>query len=311
MIHLQIKAKSGLHAGAFWRLDQSHVSMGAHPNSEVFLCDPDVPDNLITLERVGRRFEIASIHPEVRINSSDMKKVEATLFPSQLVSLDFRHIQLELEVANTSFGLTNSLRDGASKSLYRLLQILRGLGAKAIVTFLFIMSVLLTAVVLLFGTAGVAKSQPRMLKPKDPIVQGTARVSMNQRILSTIDEELKAFSQRMETRDISISRDEKSVEIKAQLTRLQLVNFEKLLTQITQDYGKQVSIKAVVNLTDEQLAVDKIDVEQIVLGSKPVLVLRDGERLYLGADYNGVKLVAIQPDKAVFRAGDSTYEVLL
>lgn len=118
MIHIQIKAKSGLHAGALWRFDQPFLTMGAHPQADVFLCDPDMPDNLITLRKMGRRYEIESISNEARLTSIDMKKVEATLFPSQQLTLDFRHVQLELEIFNASYGLATSMRDSATRVVY-------------------------------------------------------------------------------------------------------------------------------------------------------------------------------------------------
>ena len=67
MIHIQVKAKSGLHAGAVWRLDNSLVSLGANSQSDVFLCDPEIPDTLITLRKSGRRFNIETLHSEARL----------------------------------------------------------------------------------------------------------------------------------------------------------------------------------------------------------------------------------------------------
>lgn len=310
MLHIQIKAKSGLHAGALWRFDQTFLTMGAHPQADVFLCDPDIPDNLITLRKMGRRYEIESINSEARLTSPDMKKVEATLFPSQSLMLDFRHVQLELEVLNASYGLATSVRDKAARNLYRAVQFLRSLGARAIVAFLFVISLLITTTVLFFGTAGVVKSQasvPNKLeqaKKRSDVIPVKARMAMN------IEQEFNSLAQRMSFTSMNVNVENDEVEIDVELSRAQAIEFERLLSQVTRDYGNEVEIRASLRLSSEQLAIDEIQVEQLVLGVKPVLVLRDGERLYIGGNYNGVKLVGIQSDKVVFQ-GSTLYEVML
>lgn len=310
MIHIQIKAKSGLHAGALWRFDQPFLTMGAHPQADVFLCDPDMPDNLITLRKTGRRYEIESISNEARLTSIDMKKVEATLFPSQQLTLDFRHVQLELEIFNASYGLATSMRDSATRVVYRIVQFLRGLGARAIVAFLFLVSLFVTGTILFFGTAGVVKSQASIPVKKAAVQRPSDVVPIPVRMVKSIEQEFNDFAQRINASTLRIDSKENQISIEAELSRSQSVEFEKLLAQVAKDYGTQVQIKAEVRFTKEQVTIDQIDVEQIVFGSKPVIVLRDGERLYLGGNYNGVKLVDIQADKVIFQ-GTALYEVYL
>lgn len=315
MIHLQIKAKSGLHAGAFWRIDQSLVTLGAHPQSDVFLCDPDIPDNLVTLRKVGRRYEIESISPDAKLSSPDLKKIESTLFPSQLVTLDFRHIQLELEISNASHGLASSMRDSMSRRMYNTLQFLRGLGARAIVAFLFIVSLFLTGTILFFGTAGVVKSQASIQQKGDPSKlayrNGSAKpLGLEIQMGKNVVDEFNEFASRMGVKTITVTHQGTQVRIEAELSRMQALAFEKLLAQITRDYGEKLEIQARLSLNKEQQILDTIEVEQLILGSKPVLVLRGGERLFIGADFNGLRLVAIQSDKAVFE-GNGQYEVVL
>lgn len=310
MIHIQVKAKSGLHAGALWRFDQSILTLGAHPQADVFLCDPEMPDNLITLRKIGRRYEIESMNNEARLTSPDMKKVEATLFPSQLLTLDFRHVQLELEVQNASYGITSSMRDNMSRGLYRVVQFLRGLGARAIVAFLFLVSLVITTAILFFGTAGVVKSQASIPVKKAALQKPSDVVPIPARMVKNIAQEFNELAQRLNTAAIRIEAKSNQISLDAELSRSQAVEFERLLVQVAQDYGTQVQIQAQVRLSKEQTTIDQIQVEQVVLGSKPVIVLRDGERLYLGGDYNGVKLVGIQSDKVVFQ-GNSLYEVYL
>lgn len=308
MIHLQIRAKSGLHAGAMWRLDQSFISLGADPKADVFLCDPDIPENLITLRKMGRRYEIESISQNAKLSSPDHKKVDDTLFPSQLLTLDFNHIQLELQVVNAAYGFATSMKDGMARNLYKLVQFLRSIGARAIIAFLFVVSLLMTTMILFFGTAGVVKSQASVMPKLSE--QAAKPPTLGDRMASSIVDQFNEFSQRVSARHLVVSAQGNQVSVTAELSRPQAVEFERMLAQAARDNGEFVEINATMQLSEQQQQVDQIQVEQIVLGTQPAIILRDGERLYLGASYQGITLVAIQGNKVVFQ-GDTIYEIAL
>lgn len=312
MIHIQVKAKSGLHAGAVWRLDNSLVSLGANSQSDVFLCDPEIPDTLITLRKSGRRFNIETLHSEARLTAPDQKKVDNTLFPSQLLTLDFKHIQIELQIVNGTSGLMSSLNDGVARTLHQLVQLLRGIGARAIVALLFIIGLLLTTVVLFFGTAGVVKSEASVIKKPD--LNNTYKLkplsTLESRMAENVANEINDFAIKASTNQLSVTVDDDRVDIDAELSRAQSIGFEKLLDRLVIDYGEKVDIRARLALTEEQRRIDEIAIEQVVLGSRPVVILRDGARLYVGGQYQGVNLLSVDSRKVVFQ-GETVYEVVL
>lgn len=312
MIHIQVKAKSGLHAGAVWRLDNSLVSLGANSQSDVFLCDPEIPDTLITLRKSGRRFNIETLHSEARLTAPDQKKVDNTLFPSQLLTLDFKHIQIELQIVNGTSGLMSSLNDGVARTLHQLVQLLRGIGARAIVALLFIIGLLLTTVVLFFGTAGVVKSEASVIKKPD--LNNTYKLkplsTLESRMAENVANEINDFAIRASTNQLSVTVDDDRVDIDAELSRAQSIGFERLLDRLVIDYGEKVDIRARLALTEEQRRIDEIAIEQVVLGSRPVVILRDGARLYVGGQYQGVNLLSVDSRKVVFQ-GETVYEVVL
>lgn len=308
MIHLQIRAKSGLHAGAMWRLDQTFVSLGANPNADVFLCDPDIPENLITLRKMGRRYEIESVSQNVKLTSPDHKKVDDTLFPSQLLTLDFNHIQLELQVVNAAYGFATSMKDNVARNIYRVVQFLRGIGARAIVAFLFVISLLMTTLILFFGTAGVVKSQASVMAKM--AVDSTKPPSLADRMARNVGEQFNEFAQRISAKNLVVDVKNNQVLVSAELSRPQAIEFEQILARAARDNGEMIDIKASLQLSAQQQQIDQIRVEQIVLGSKPAVVLRDGERLYVGGTYQGVVLTSIQSDKVIFE-GDTLYEIAL
>ena len=312
MIHIQVKAKSGLHAGAVWRLNNSLVSLGANSQSDVFLCDPEIPDTLITLRKSGRRFNIETLHSEARLTAPDQKKVDNTLFPSQLLTLDFKHIQIELQIVNGTSGLMSTLNDGVARTLHQLVQLLRGIGARAIVALLFIIGLLLTTVVLFFGTAGVVKSEASVIKKPD--LNNTYKLkplsTLESRMAENVANEINDFAIRASTNQLSVTVDDDRVDIDAELSRAQSIGFEKLLDRLVIDYGEKVDIRARLALTEEQRRIDEIAIEQVVLGSRPVVILRDGARLYVGGQYQGVNLLSVDSRKLVFQ-GETVYEVVL
>lgn len=315
MLHTLIKAKSGLHAGASWRFDQGRVTLGSSAKADVFLCDPDIPEALITLRRRGRRYRIESVHDEVRLNASDHRKIDDVIFPAQVVNLDFRHIQLEIEVLSTSYNIANSFGDRFSQLLHGFTQMLREVGAKAICTMLLIIGLILTTAILFFGTAGVVKSQASTVPKPTELPRAELRkpkpMDVTQHMMANAEQEVRDFAQRIGTQRISVERKAGELSIQAVLSRSQHAEFEKALVQLGRDYGDNIDIFAKVKLSDEQLAVDRLDIEQIVLGSKPVVVLRDGMRLYLGGNIDGLTVSAINAQRVLLKGESAEYEVYL
>lgn len=315
MLHLLIKAQSGLHAGANWRLDQGRLTVGSSPKADVFLCDPDVPETLIVLRRSGRRYKIESLHNDARLQANDQRAVEEVLFPGQLIQLDYLHVQLMIEVVQSAFSLTGSVGDRVSQSVHSFLHMLRELGAKAICTMLLIVGMLLTTAILFFGTAGVAKSQASTVPKPTELPRAKHKESPQKNIqdhmLTNAQQQMDEFAKRLAIPKLSAVVRDNALQIEATLSRNQIAEFERELLRINQDYGDQIQIKAQVRMSEEQQAVDSLRIQQIVLGGRPAVVLRDGHRLYLGGTYKGLTVSSIGMDRVVLSAGSTVYEVTL
>lgn len=314
MIYLLVKAKSGLHAGATWKLDKHRFTFGASSNADVFLCDPGVPESLITFRRHGRKIRIEGANEEVRFRSTDNRDVSEVLLPSQTAVMDFRHIQMELQVLTASYNFTNAFGDRFTYFFHDCIQVLRNLGIKAFFGLLFLISLTITGLVLFFGTAGVVKSEAsslnktaeraKLLKPAPP------QRSMDQQMAVNAAQEMQDFAQRVGAKVFDVKVNGTEVEISAQLSRSQAIQFEQELRRQTRDYGEKIDLRAALEFTEEQKAIDSLVIERIVLGSRPALVLRDGSMLYVGGDYQGLKVMSIGARQVVLY-GTSTYEVNL
>ena len=321
MIYTLIKAKSGLHAGATWCFEHS-ITLGANGQADVFLCDPGIPDTLVTLRKAGRRFYIENLHKDAIINSADQKKIDNILFPNQSVSLDFKHIQLEINILNSANGLLTALTDNLSRVGHAFTRLVRGLGTKAIVGLLFLVGLLLTTMILFFGTAGVVQSEASVMSKAQAKADATDQeaaqnkaivqvASLEDRMSQNVADEMKVFAQRANAQYLDIKVDGTKVNIDTELSRAQAVEFERELVRVSRDYGDKVEIMATLQLTEEQKKVDAIDIEQVILGTRPVIILRDGARLYLGANYEGLNVVSIDSRKVTLKGSESVYEVNL
>lgn len=313
MTYIQVRAKSGLHAGASWVADRSQVIIGSDPNADVFICDTDVPYVLLSLRRFGRRYQIETIHPEAKTNSALSQPGETSLFAGHELTLNFRHIQLDLFVQHGKQGWGSSVSDTYQRLGYAILYGLRNIGAKAIVGFLFLVSLLLTSYVLFFGSVGTVQAEAaqhfaeRAAASKGPDVP---MVKMGEQLVRNLVAEITAFAEDASIQSLVVSSKADTVSMEGELTRAQMLAFEDKLIRLTKDYGENVDINARLALTPEQKLVDEISVQQLILGSRTVAILRDGQTLYEGGEYKGFKVVSIDSGKVVLQ-GKSRYEVIL
>jgi len=309
MICIRVRAKSGLHAGATWTLSNNVIALGSNTHADVFLCDPEIPSSLISLKKVGRKYLIDYLHDEVRSSSQDR-----VILPSQVLSINYRQVQLELDVLNVSSNFIASIGDSANRYFYAFVKFLRGFGLKAFASLIFLLTFLLTVMIVFYGTTGGEKVEASVLKhsKQSSTPQGNEKsVSDSSNPMArAVAGELDHVARELKIRDLNIQVNKSGVNLNAALSRVQTAGLEKALSRLATDYGQTVQIKAKVQLTAQQRVVDSIQVEQVVLGQRPVAVLQDGSRLFLGAQYHGVKLIAIDANKLVF-SGDTTYEVML
>ncbi|WP_370263582.1 hypothetical protein [Limnobacter sp.] len=314
MIYTIVKAKSGLHAGATWRLDKSLLTMGASSKADVFLCDPEVPDVLLALRKMGRRVRIDTLHADARLKSADDREINEVLFPSQVISLDYRHIQLEIQIHSASHSLAAAFGDSFGTFFYGIVAALRSLGAKAFVALLFLIGFIMTVMIVFFGTAGVVKSEAKV-NPVQPIPRTILRdpppvALLEKHMVNSVDRELREFARRSGSVNFKVDVDGDTVTVDAQLNRIQGQEFERELIRLGRDYGNYVSLVARMDFTEEQKLVDGIEIERMVLGARPSIILRDGMRLYPGGVFNGLTVVSIDSQKVVLK-GSHTYEVVL
>jgi hypothetical protein len=191
-----------------------------------------------------------------------------------------------------------------------MLRFLRGLGARAIITILFIFGLLMTSMILFFGTAGVAKTQASILRDSTIPASVKNPVAIETVMVQNLLKDLEAFAGRLGTKNISFNSGPGQVEMTANLSRAQSAEFERELARYARDYGAFIRLQARLELTEEQQKVDQIRIAEVIFGQAPAVVLADGTTLFEGGEYNGLQIGKIRPQGMEVR-GEATYEVAL
>lgn len=311
MTYVLVKARSGLHAGATWSCGKSFVSMGANPNSEVFICDNDAPDTLMTLRRFGRRYQIETLHPEVKLSGAECKPGESSLFSGQELTIDFRHVQLYVSIQHGKQGWVGPVGDFYQRIWYAILNGLRNIGAKAIVAMLFLISLLITSYILFFGSVGTVQAkavkthEQRLAAGEVPEVK---KLEVSEQIRQSVLNDLSSFLENENIRTVDIQSVKDQLTLEGNVSRKQLYALEKKLIRLATDFGDHFNIKAKFELSKEQSLVDGIQVHQLIIGSRSVAILDNGEKIYEGGNYEGLKVMRIDTEKLVLE-GDTRYEV--
>ncbi len=316
MLTLQIEVTSGLHAGARWTFDHGMITVGGNANSEVFLCDEGIPDQCIKLRIFGNRITLEDLNADVRYLGQSGKSSNRTLYAGQSINFSCRQVQFSVTACNESGLLWSRLVNAGSRFFGGMLELVRSIGPGTVLAFFCIIGLLATTVVLFFGTTRTPDLQALPASDSSSVRSdnrtSSFQPSMTEQLLGVVGTELAEFQQkqRLEEFDVQVDSQNGSITIEGRLSRFQLQKFEGLLKQIAADHGNQIDILATVDLSNEQKSVDGIEVAGVLLGTHPALLLRDGTRLFVGANYQGVVLDQVTENGLVF-VGAARYEVPL
>jgi type III secretion protein D len=94
--------------------------------------------------------------------------------------------------------------------------------------------------------------------------------------------------------------------MQASLDDEEAARFERILTSFIQTHGIQFPVHAMVGSGESMLP---FKIRQVVSGSNASVITQDGNQLYIGDEFRGVRLVAIRGSRLTF-AGKRTIEVV-
>ncbi|SHO55654.1 FHA domain-containing protein [Vibrio quintilis] len=108
-----------------------------------------------------------------------------------------------------------------------------------------------------------------------------------------------------ELKNITVAQQQNQIILNGTLKEEGKARLERMLTRFHQQFTTSVRVDNQVYLTSTQLP---FEITQITSGSMASVVTRDGKRLFIGDELNGIRLVSVDNNKIVFR-GKRNYEV--
>lgn len=308
MISVRIEVLSGLHSGASWAFGNGEVSVGGNSQCSVFLCDEVVPDFFIRLKVIGNRVLLQEVHPGLLGAEELVGREGKWVYPDQTFMLEYEGIKFSMSVIDTSMVFLARIGNVLRKRVTGTLELVQGMGIQLVLGISFCLASLSTVVVLFLGTVGGNNLQAKEYSSLEGGIEALAKPN---KIIDSVRQELIRFSESQNASFTSLQIDENSVNLSAELTRVQMKNFESLLQNLARDYGNTVAITAKLSLNPEQILVDEIDIQSVLFGNQPVVMLRTGERLFLDASYKDLRLVKVASNGIVLQGKLASYEIPL
>lgn len=308
MINVKIEVLSGLHSGANWCFSGGEVSVGGSPECSVFLCDEVLPDFCIRLKIIGNRVLLKDVNTALLGADELVGREGKWVYPDQTFMLEYEGIKFSLSVVDQSTVILSRLKNALGKRLHGSLELVQGMGIQLVLGISFVLGLLSTVSVLFLGTVGGNNVQAKEYQSLEQVEQPSAKPN---KIIDSVRQELIRFAEVQQVSYKTLEMKEDSVKVSAEFSRKQMKSFETLLQNLARDYGSEVSISATASLSAEQKFVDEIDVQSVSFGNQPIVMLRTGERLFLDAAYNDLRLVKVARDGLVLQGKLASYEIAL
>ncbi|ADZ90352.1 FHA domain-containing protein [Marinomonas mediterranea] len=149
------------------------------------------------------------------------------------------------------------------------------------------------------STTQVSADSPQTLIADEPDQTKLLTVAELQYQLQRMLEERELDSQ------LGIQQSANQVTLVGELDRAQNQRLERMLNRFHQDYDTPHSIERNIDIRKPSLP---FHIKQITSGPLGSIITKDGKRLFIGDELNGIRLVAIHTDKVVFK-GNKTFEI--
>lgn len=343
----ELRILSGLHRGATLPLDDIPLTIGASETDDVVLVDPGVEDRHATLSRSDSGWLLSAEAGQLSGMDSDQAQKLIDLTPGERACIGHVWISIEVEGAPWQEAPAASERAhfdaAASDPLHDAVSIVPlaenptvldrpeagpGKARHAGIKGMLYASVAMVAVICaaaayainvkpsgvavqkrvdaaaILDGVGAAKRASKDLAPDDPAAMAADLAkSLSQAELQT------ALRRRLSRADLlsrfDLTLNNESWELRANLDDEETARFERVLTSFIKEYHITFPVNAKVVGAENMLP---FKIRQVISGNNASVVTQDGERLYVGDEAHGIRLMSIQDTHLVF-AGKRKIEV--
>ncbi len=340
----ELRILSGLHRGAMLPLDDNSLLVGASEDADVVLVDDGVKPRHAMLSRAGSGWLLTAEEGDIFGADSNLRQVAIDLAPGDFARLGEiwiaivaqdapwgRHpavpvdVQFDAEAADEP--AAPELNDAAAlDSVPPARQEQPDSPAPARKRRRMLLVPVMATVVLSAAAAyalapkstqpeGAARNQADMaLSPegKRAKLAAAAAEALNPaaaKQVLTPKELAKAFRKQLADVDLlkrfDLSLDEKKWTMQADLDDEETARFERILPKFMRQHHIAFPVSAKIVSAENMLP---FKIRQVISGANANVVTQDGQRLYVGEEYLGVRVVAIQDNRLSF-AGKRKIEI--
>ncbi|KQZ44745.1 FHA domain-containing protein [Duganella sp. Root1480D1] len=307
---LELRILSGLHRGASLPLGGERYVIGASDDADVVLLDPGVAGRHATLRHDGDRWLLAALEGSVRSADSDTEQEEHVLAPGDCARIGAVWIGISEAAApwmeppqppaGAAAAASGDTAAGEGRHAPASAQEPLPSPAKRGRRRSRAMWVPLAAGTVLAGVASLAfsaRSAPAPAMPAAPIPLAAVPP------VSTLAPAALAQAFRKRLADVDMLRrfdlqlDEGSWRLKGALDEEETLRFRRILADFVKANHIEFPIDVQLGGADSLLP---FQIQQLVTGNQASIVTTDGQRLYPGDEYKGVRLTAIDGNRITF-----------
>jgi len=309
---LELRILSGLHRGASLPLGGERYVIGASDDADVVLLDPGVAQRHATLRHDGEHWLLAALEGSVHSPASEAALEEHALAPGQSLRLGAVWVGVSaagapwIEAPAQTFAAAASSGPAARDSGPDAIAAPPAVKPRQRRRRAFLVPAL--AGTLLAGVASLALSA----RP-DPATAPIAPAAPAAPVATPEPPSPAALGQAFRKRlaDVDLLRrfdlqlEEGSWRMKGALDEEETLRFRRILAEFVKTNHIDFPIDVQLGGADSLLP---FQIQQLVTGSQASIVTSDGQRLYPGDEYKGVRLTAIEGNRITF-AGREPIEV--
>lgn len=301
----ELRVLDGLHQGAALPLFGEQWCIGAHPDADLALYDPGIAERHIRLLHVDQRWSVQAEDGLVQDADGQVLAKIGDLALNTPFSIGGIRLCVTLAdqpwpqepVPVTEPEESTSVSEGpAPQTLTSISRSWSRSQQKRLMGLLIVGAVIITAV----GTTSTKDRQPQaslMPQASQKAVLGSA-FEVRQQLL-------KMLGERELTQQVSLQVINDQIALNGDVSQDDMALVSRMLNRFGEQFDTAVPVMSRVR---ERSSTPPFKIVQIVGGPNGHVVLEQGDRLFLGDEVDGLRLISIDNNKVVFD-GRQRYEV--
>jgi len=326
----ELRILSGLHRGATLPLDDQPLTIGCSESADVVLVDPGVAELHATLSRSGSGWLLSADAGLLYSTAGEQAQKVLDLTPGECVCLGhvwltvaaegeawqqaplgsglarFDPAELEQPLALEA-GQQADTAPASERQPAAVRAVKRGGIRKMLYAFIGMLTVLCAAAAYAISARPSAIATPKpadigkQLGSKAGFPERSEREPLNAAAKLTPEQLRKAFRRCLSSADLlsrfDLTLGDDAWDMRADLDDEEAARFERVLAGFIKENHISFPVRARVVGAENMLP---FTIRQVISGANASVVTADGERLYVGDEAHGMKLVSIQDNHLVF-----------